>query len=69
MAHHVSDEELMRCRNQLKSSLLMNLETRAITAEDIGRQVLALGKRLSVDQLIDRIGCLRERAEEELNGR
>ena len=32
--------ELSRAKNQLKSSLLMNLESRPILFEDIGRQVL-----------------------------
>ena len=31
--------ELVRARNQLKSSVLMNLESRSILFEDIGRQV------------------------------
>lgn len=39
MAGAISDEELQRAKNQLKSSLLMNLESRPILFEDIGRQV------------------------------
>ena len=34
--------ELVRARNQLKSSVLMNLESRSILFEDIGRQVAVL---------------------------
>jgi processing peptidase subunit alpha len=37
----VSEVDLSRARNQLKSSVLMNLETRSILFEDIGRQVKA----------------------------
>jgi len=55
VAHSVSQEEVSRARNQLKSSLLMNLESKSITAEDIGRQVLGLGRRLSADELISHI--------------
>jgi len=37
VAHGVSEMEVSRARNQLKASLLMNLESKSITAEDIGR--------------------------------
>eukprot|EP00966_Prymnesium_polylepis_P076904 1782145-Prymnesium_polylepis.1 len=37
----ISDVELARAKNQLKSSLLMNLESRPILFEDIGRQARA----------------------------
>lgn len=47
--------ELSRARNQLASSVLMNLETRGLLAEDIGRQVLSHGKRLDPALLIQRI--------------
>ena len=39
MATSISAEELSRAKNQLKTSLLMNLESRPILFEDIGRQV------------------------------
>lgn len=39
VAHGVSEMEVSRARNQLKASLLMNLESKSITAEDIGRWV------------------------------
>jgi hypothetical protein len=35
----------------LKSSMMMNLESRDIVMEDIGRQILATGKRVSPDEL------------------
>ncbi len=35
----VKPEELSRAQNQLMSSVLMNLETRSMLCEDIGRQV------------------------------
>jgi processing peptidase subunit alpha len=55
VAESVTMEETARARNQLKSSLLMNLESKSITAEDIGRQVLGLGRRVSADELISHI--------------
>ena len=51
----VSEDELLRARNQLRSSLLMNLETRGILCEDIGRQVLAEDHRIDPAELCDRI--------------
>ena len=50
--------ELDRARNQLRSTVLMNLESRAILCEDIGRQVLTLGERMDVDELCDRISAV-----------
>lgn len=55
VAHNVTLEEVHRARNQLKSSLLMNLESKSITSEDIGRQVLGLGRRVSAEELISHI--------------
>uniref|UniRef100_A0A671M876 Mitochondrial-processing peptidase subunit alpha n=1 Tax=Sinocyclocheilus anshuiensis TaxID=1608454 RepID=A0A671M876_9TELE len=37
--------ELERAKTQLKSMLMMNLESRPVIFEDVGRQVLATGKR------------------------
>jgi mitochondrial-processing peptidase subunit alpha len=55
-----SPEELSRARHQLRSSVLMNLESRAILAEDIGRQVLTLGERMPPMELCDRIMAVSE---------
>jgi len=38
------EEETQRAKNQLKSSVLMNLESRNVLFEDIGRQLLTYGK-------------------------
>lgn len=45
MASKVSEEELARAKKATISSVLMNLESRAVVAEDIGRQVLTYGHR------------------------
>lgn len=47
--------ELSRARNQLASSVMMNLETRSVLCEDIGRQFLSHGKRLDTGELVRRI--------------
>ncbi|XP_002736805.2 mitochondrial-processing peptidase subunit alpha-like, partial [Saccoglossus kowalevskii] len=45
MAGNVEFMELCRAKTQLKSMLMMNLESRPIVFEDVGRQVLAMGYR------------------------
>lgn len=51
----VQPTELARARNQLASSVMMNLETRALLCEDIGRQILSHGKRMDPGELVRRI--------------
>ena len=55
MTLRIDVSELERAKNQLKSSVLMNLESRFIHFEDIGRQVLAHGKRETPKFLCDKI--------------
>jgi len=55
MAGAISDVELSRAKNQLKSSLLMNLESRPVLFEDIGRQVLTYGDRTPAEALVAQI--------------
>jgi len=45
VTHSVDATELARARTQLKSSLMMNLESRMILMEDIGRCVCGGGSR------------------------
>jgi len=40
----ITEEELNRAKNALKSSIHMNLEMRAVMVEDIGRQLVLAGK-------------------------
>ncbi|MGH0122823.1 UNVERIFIED_CONTAM: hypothetical protein FKN15_008253 [Acipenser sinensis] len=47
--------ELERAKTQLKSMLMMNLESRPVIFEDVGRQVLATGKRKLPHELCDLI--------------
>jgi len=58
MADTISDVELSRAKSQLTSSLLMNLESRPILFEDIGRQVLTYGKRNSPEELVAQIDAV-----------
>uniref|UniRef100_A0A8C5ADW2 Alpha-MPP n=1 Tax=Gadus morhua TaxID=8049 RepID=A0A8C5ADW2_GADMO len=45
MAGTPGEMELERAKTQLKSMLMMNLESRPVVFEDVGRQVLSTGKR------------------------
>lgn len=49
-------EELSRAKRQLQSMLMMNLESRAVIFEDVGRQVLSTGERKPPQYFYDRIG-------------
>ncbi|KAF8753785.1 Mitochondrial processing peptidase [Rhizoctonia solani] len=52
---NVPAAELQRAKNQLKSSLVMALESRAVEVEDLGRQVLVHGRKIGVDEMCDKI--------------
>lgn len=53
-----SAEETQRAKNQLKSSVLMKLESRQVLFEDIGRQILTYGKHESAAELCARIDAV-----------
>lgn len=50
--------EVNRAKNQLRSSLLMNLESRMVELEDLGRQVQVHGRKIGVKEMCDRIEAL-----------
>lgn len=50
--------EVSRAKNQLKSSLLMNLESKMVELEDVGRQVQLTNQRVPVDEMCDNIEAL-----------
>lgn len=56
MAAAPTGQELRRAKTQLQSMLLMNLESRPVVFEDIGRQVLATGQRKKTQHFISSIG-------------
>ncbi|PSC71302.1 mitochondrial-processing peptidase subunit alpha-like [Micractinium conductrix] len=59
VAKGVTDVELERAKSAAVSSVLMNLESRAVVAEDIGRQVLTYGHRKPVAEFIGEIRGLK----------
>ncbi|TRY63141.1 hypothetical protein TCAL_00342 [Tigriopus californicus] len=52
---HIGNEEFNRAKTQLKSMLLMNLESRPVIFEDVARQVLAQGERRDPREYIELI--------------
>ncbi|KAF1357459.1 hypothetical protein EJ07DRAFT_129062 [Lizonia empirigonia] len=50
--------EVQRAKNQLRSSLLMNLESRMVELEDLGRQVQVHGRKVGVREMCANIEAL-----------
>ncbi|ODV90855.1 hypothetical protein CANCADRAFT_26345 [Tortispora caseinolytica NRRL Y-17796] len=51
----LTEVEVNRAKNQLRSSVLMNLESRMVTLEDLGRQVQVYGTQIGDAEMSDRI--------------
>ena len=54
----LQDGEVARAKNQLRSSLLMNLESRMVELEDLGRSVQVHGRKIPVRDMCARIEAL-----------
>ncbi|KAI3399895.1 hypothetical protein diail_5406 [Diaporthe ilicicola] len=54
----LKEGEVSRAKNQLRSSLLMNLESRMVELEDLGRQVQVHGRKVPVQEMTRRISEL-----------
>jgi len=55
LGKNVSDTEVNRAKNKLKASVLLQLDGTTSIAEDIGRQILGLGRRLSTSEIYSEI--------------
>jgi mitochondrial-processing peptidase subunit alpha len=51
----LQEAEVQRAKNQLKSQLLMNLESRMVELEDLGRQVQVHGRKIGVKEMSRKI--------------
>ena len=58
LCHNVSDEEVDRAKTQLKANMMMQLDSFSLTADDIGRQMLTYGRRMSPAETFQRIDAL-----------
>ncbi|KAG0681302.1 Mitochondrial-processing peptidase subunit alpha [Pichia californica] len=54
----ISEHEVSRAKNQLKSSLMMNLESKMVQLEDMGRQEQIYGKRIDVLEMCSKIDAI-----------
>ena len=51
-------QEVKRAKNQLRFSLLMNLESRLVELEDLGRQVQVHGRKVGVNEMCEKIDAV-----------
>ncbi|XP_077211416.1 putative mitochondrial-processing peptidase subunit beta, mitochondrial [Tasmannia lanceolata] len=58
LSYRVSEADVTRARNQLKSSLLLHIDGTSPIAEDIGRQLLTYGRRIPFAELFARIDAV-----------
>lgn len=58
LIYRVTEDDVIRARNQLKSCLLLHLDGTSAIAEDIGRQLLTYGRRLPLVELFARIDAV-----------
>lgn len=58
LSYRVSEADVTRARNQLKSSLLLHIDGTSAVAEDIGRQLLTYGRRIPFAELFARIDAV-----------
>ncbi|KAM7484416.1 hypothetical protein LguiA_000425 [Lonicera macranthoides] len=58
LCYRVSEADVTRARNQLKSSLLLHIDGTSPIAEDIGRQLITYGRRIPFAELFARIDAI-----------
>lgn len=58
LCYRVSEADVIRARNQLKSSLLLHIDGTSPVSEDIGRQLLTYGRRIPFAELFARIDAV-----------
>lgn len=58
LCYKVSEDDVVRARNQLKAQMLYGQDATTTVAEDIGRQLLVYGRRIPKAELFARIDAV-----------
>ncbi|GLJ05271.1 hypothetical protein SUGI_0015070 [Cryptomeria japonica] len=58
LTQEVSDVDVIRAQNQLKSCMVLHMDGTSSAAEDIGRQLLTYGRRIPLAELFARIDAI-----------
>lgn len=58
LIYRVAEEDVLRAKNQLKTNLVLHLDTTSAIAEDIGRQLLTYGRRVPLAEIFARIDAV-----------
>lgn len=61
LSFNVSAAEVERAKAQLKASILLSLDGTTAVAEDIGRQIITTGRRLSAEDIERTVGQITEK--------
>jgi mitochondrial-processing peptidase subunit beta len=61
LSYSVTGAEVERAKAQLKASILLSLDGTTAVAEDIGRQIITTGRRLSPEEVERVIGAITEK--------
>jgi processing peptidase subunit beta len=65
MSYRVTDNQIMEAKNQLKMSLFSNLDAPTTACEEIGRQLLTIGRRMHPVEMLARIDAVDKHAVQE----
>uniref|UniRef100_A0A5K3EN48 Mitochondrial-processing peptidase subunit beta n=1 Tax=Mesocestoides corti TaxID=53468 RepID=A0A5K3EN48_MESCO len=58
MSTQITDNEVSRAKNQLKTHLMLQLDGTTPICEDIGRQMLVYGRRVPISEMLTRIDAI-----------
>ena len=61
LSYNVSEAETERAKAQLKASILLSLDGTTAVAEDIGRQIITTGRRLSPEEVERQVSAISEK--------
>ncbi len=69
LSEGISEKELVRAKAQLKSSILMSLESTSSRAEQLARQLMIFGRPIPVSEAVAKIEAVDETAIKRVSGR